>query len=436
MTVQAADTETGARTAPVPWWFNPAFLILGPVSLSIGAWALIVMSGVLQRYSPAVSTKLMGFETPAPISAGGVALLATFYLFLAWVAMVGWAVGSARTGGAVAAGRSASVISERRYFYLVFAVATVGVGYCYATVASRRSIIGALSSQLGNQLYDSLPQNAGVQTLRYACILSAPLGVYLWRKGTIGPLPMAAAVTLLGMNALLSSRLSLLMASTVYLTLWVRTRPARAAGVRRHVRVVLAAVVVGFVVLTGLNYSRNANFYRDLGVSDPVAMNVYQTSQYLTVPAQVSLGVADYVQAGKWHVPSGPLASLDAVKPTFLQTHKVRKSDKKKFSADYGFSMSFAPQYFTNSVFADTYAEFGAWGWFYTFILYGLAGYVMARLLRGEPVVAATAGVIAYCFAEVWRIQILSYGFVIFLVLLTLGGARFSRVRVSRAGES
>ncbi len=429
-------TSPGARlnaaeadTAPTPWWFNPAMFVLGPVSLSLVAWTLIVMSGVLGRFSPAAATKLMGFSTAAPVSIQGVTLLATFYGFLVWIAMLGWMLGCAAAERTAGSGRPRPQISERRYFLLVLAVATVGVGYCWATVASRRSIIGALSSQTSNQLYDSLPQNAGVQTLRYACILAAPLGVYLWRKGVIGILPMAAGVMLLCLNALLSSRLSLLMASTVYLTIWVRTRKPRGPHTRRYGRVLLAALVVGFLMLTGLNYSRNANFYREIGVSDPFAMNLYQSSQYLTVPAQVSLGVADFVMTGRWHVPSAPLSSLNAVVPTFLQEHKVRKADKKKFSADYGYSSSFAPQYFTNSVFADTYAEYGAWGWFYSFILYGVAGYLMAWFMRGVPVVAATAGVFAYCFAEVWRIQILSYGFVIFLAILTVGGAWLATIK-------
>lgn len=433
MTLNAAheSPDCDADAAPTPWWFNPAVFILVPVATSFTVWALVVISGVLPRFPPAIGTKLMGFVTPAPVSVAGVVLLATFYGFLVWMAMLGWAVGGA-AADRVAARRPAPEISERRYFYLVLAVAAVGVGFCYATVASRRSIIGALSSQTGNQLYDSLPQNAGVQTLRYACILAAPLGVYLWRKGAVGFPAMAVAVTLLCLNALLSSRLSLIMASTVYLTIWVRTRKPRRPNGPRYGRVVLAALGIGFLMLTGLNYSRNANFYRDAGVTDPITMNLYQTSQYLTVPAQVSFGVADYVMSGKWHVPSEPLSSANAVLPTFLQKNKVRKADKRKFSADYGYSSSFSPQYFTNSAFADIYEDFGAWGWFYSFILYGIAGFAMARFMRGVPVVAATAGVFAYCFAEVWRIQIPNYGFVIFLAILTIGGSWLARVKETR----
>lgn len=432
MTGKSLPAQRRTRPAPNPWWFTPAVFIGAPVLLSIAGWTAIVGSGVLRRYPPVATTSLLGFSTPAPVSLPGVVLLSTFYLFLGWVAMLGWAIGSARADAPPDPGLPTPAISERRYFLLILAVATLGVGYCYVTVASRRSVIGALSSQTGNQLYDSLPQNAGVQTLRYACILAAPLGVYLWRKGTIRPPLMVFAVSLLVLNAILSSRLSLLMAACVYLTIWVRTRDLSAGRRRRSAVAVLGTLVAGFLILTALNYTRNANFYRELGLSDPVTMNLAQSSQYVSVPAQVSLGVADFVMTGKWHVPSSPMGSLNAITPTFLQERKVRKADKKKYGADYGHSSTFAPQYFTNSVFADTYAEYGAWGWFYTFIIYGVAGYIFARLMRAQPVVAATGGVIAYCFAEVWRIQILSYGFVIFLLLLTAACAWIARVRHNR----
>lgn len=427
MTAMSPAAPRSPAPAPNPWWFTPPMLIGAPVLLSLSAWTLIVVSCVTQRYSPEVSTKLIGFDTPAPVSVPGVVLLATFYLFMALVALLGWLAGSARVDEPTGPGQRDAPICERRYFLLILPVAVIGVGYCYFTVATQRSIIGALSSQTSNQLYDSLPQNAGVQTLRYACILAAPLGVHLWRKGVIGMPLMVFAVLLLGLNALLSSRLSLLMATCVYLTIRVRTREA-GAGRRRSAGAVLGVALVGFLLLTMLNYTRNANFYRELGVADPVTMNLYQSSQYVTVPAQVSLGVANSVSTGKWHVVSNPMDSLDAITPTFLQEKKVRKADTKKYSADYGYSSTFAPQYFTNSVFADTYAEFGAWGWFYCFLIYGMAGFLLARLMQAQPVVAATGGVIAYCFAEVWRIQILSYGFVIFLLLLTAACARIARI--------
>jgi hypothetical protein len=96
----------------------------------------------------------------------------------------------------------------------------------------------------------------------------------------------------------------------------------------------------------------------------------------------------------------------------------------------YGYSVAFEGNFFTNSVFADTYAEYGTWGWLYTILAYGFAGYGFARIFSFSPVIAASSGVVAYCFLEVWRVQILIYGIVIFLLLLTAATAFLvSRVR-------
>ncbi len=120
------------------------------------------------------------------------------------------------------------------------------------------------------------------------------------------------------------------------------------------------------------------------------------------------------------------MTSVAAVQPTFLQFNKVAKDDSWKQSSVYGYSVTFAGgNFFTNSVFADTYAEHGTWGgWLYTIVAYGFAGYAFARIFSfSPPVIAASAGVVGYCFLEVWRVQILIYGIVIFLLLITAASA-------------
>jgi len=201
--------------------------------------------------------------------------------------------------------------------------------------------------------------------------------------------------------------------------------------------IALAVIAIsGFAALTALNYVRNANYYREAGVSNPVEMNLYQTGAYLAVPAQVSLGVSDAVVRGAWEKQGGALSSLGAVQPTFLQFNKVAKDDSWKQASVYGYSVAFAGNFFTNSVFADTYSVYGTWGWLYTILAYGFAGYAFARIFSFSPVIAASAGVVAYCFLEVWRVQILIYGIVVFLLLLTAGSAFLTaRLRPPRSTE-
>jgi hypothetical protein len=424
----AEGAESGARCAGTsqraPVWFSPAALILVPVSASFLAWSGLV--AMQQRQPHATSEALTGFSAPAHAGGRGIALLLLWYCAIVMVSMVGFWLGTQRSRRSVGDERTNTAWFERRYFFLLLAAGAVGVGYAYWKVGGVTAIVDSLSAQTANDFSNALSGFAGPQTLRYATILAAPLGVYLWRKKVIGWPYMVVAVLLLMANAMIASRLALLMACAVYLAAWVRSREPRQATGGSRARAWIAVAVIalsGFAVLTALNYVRNANYYRAAGVSNPVAMNVYQSGAYLAVPAQVSLGVSDAVARGAWENQGGAVTSLGAVQPTFLQFNKVAKDNSWKQASVYGYSVTFAGNFFTNSVFADTYSVYGTWGWLYVILAYGFAGYAFARIFSFSPVIAASSGVVAYCFLEVWRVQILIYGIVIFLLLLTAGGA-------------
>jgi hypothetical protein len=408
-----------------PGWFSPAVLILAPVTLSFLAWTALFTRQQLGG-PQASSEALTGFAVPAAISGRGVALLLLWYCAIVMVSMVGFWWGTRRSRPATDDQPTNTAWFERRYFYLILAAGAVGVGYSFMKVGGPSAIAASLSEQTANDFSNALSGFAGPQTLRYATILAAPIGVYLWRKKVIRWPYMVAGVLLLVSNAMIASRLALLMSCVVYLAVWVRGREPRQStrGSSARTWLTLAVIVLcGFAVLTALNYFRNANYYREAGVSNPVAMNLYQSGAYLAVPAQVQIGVSDAVASGAWQKEGGAVSSLDAVKPTFLQFDKVAKDDSWKQASVYGYSVTFAGNFFTNSVFADIYSEHGTWGWLYTIVAYGFAGYAFARIYSLSPVIAASAGVVAYCFLEVWRVQILVYGIVIFLLLLTAGSA-------------
>ena len=429
MTAARPDTTFVVRhadTSPrAPAWFTPAVLLLVPVLLSYGAWFGLVAQQKLGRHQAAPEA-LTGFSDPAPVSGRGLGLLVLWYSAIVMVAMVGYWWGIHRSRPLTGSDRTNTAGFERRYFFLILAAGAVGVLYAFWKVGGVPAIIDSLSAQTANDFSNALSGFAGPQTLRYATILAAPLGVYLWRRKVIGWPSMVVAVSLLFANAMIASRLSLLMACAVYLAAWVRGRQPRQPGTGSPARTLIAVALIaltGFGVLTVFNYVRNANYYREAGITNPVEMNVYQSGAYLAVPAQVSLGVADAVGRGAWENRVGAADSLAAVQPTFLQFNKIAKDDSWKQASVYGYSVAFAGNFFTNSVFADTYAEYGAWGWLYTILAYGVAGYAFARIFSLSPVIAASAGVVGYCFLEVWRVQILIYGIVIFLLLLTAAGA-------------
>lgn len=410
--------------SPAPW-FTPAIFILAPVGASFGAWAVLAVLDIL-GYAGGSWEKLAGFSEPEPLTTRSVVLLLLWYGAVVSMSMAGWRLGIRSRPRPEVVKLTDSVSFERRYFFVILLAATIGIGYSAYQIGSPLSIIESLSAQTGNDLYSSLSKTASPVTLRYSTILAAPIGIYLWRKKTLAWPYMVLAVVLLLMNAMLAHRLSLLMASVVYLAMWARQRQKTSHhSTKRPNRwiAIVTIAVVGFSLLAALNYFRNANYYRDAGVSNPVAMNLYQMGAYLAVPAQVSIGVSDAVMSGAFVVPSDPVNALPSIQPTFLQFDKVSKDDSWKRASVFGYSVKFAPNFFTVSVFADTYAAYGTWGWIYTLGLYAFAGYLLARIVRYGTVIAGSAGVVAYSFAEIWRIQILSYGIVIYLLLLTIGSA-------------
>lgn len=431
MLTAATVPATPVRTAP-PAWFTPAVFIMAPVVMSFLAWFALVARRDLGG-PETMSEALTGFATPAPVSGPGVALLVLWYGAIVAVSMLGYRLGTQRNRPSPGMQRTSMPWFERRYFYLLLVTGAVGVAYSFFQVGGISGITESLSEQTANDFSNALSGFAGPQTLRYATILAAPLGVYLWRKKVIGWPAMVAGVLLLVANSMIASRLALLMACAVFLAAWVRGREPRAVPGRSRARTVGAVALIllaGFGVLTVLNYTRNANYYREAGVTNPVEMNAYQMGAYLAVPAQISFGVSDAVARGAWEKTGDPATALESVQPTFLQFNKITKDESWKQAATYGFSVMFAGNFFTNSVFADTYSVYGTWGWLYTIIAYGVAGYGFARMFSFSPVLAGSAGVLAYCFLEVWRVQILIYGIVIFLLLLTAASAVFvSRFR-------
>lgn len=418
---RAAGEDPPQRNTPT-WWLAPAVIILLPVLGSFTAWVSLIGWCAAGKCPAGSLLNLRGFLEPAPFTIAGVTLLAVWYGSVVVLATIGWRLGLGTTPAREFVERTTSTNFERRYFFLVLAASTIGVAYAYYRITAATSIVDALTTQTGNAFTEALPDSAGIATLRYATILAAPISVYLWRKKVLHPGFVLWAALLLVANSMVASRLSLLMAVVVYVVLQTAV-PRKSTSVdRKSLRPwhIVTAVAIMFLMLTALNYVRNGNYYRDAGVSNPVAMNLYQSGAYLAVPAQVSIGVSDAIMRGTFDKPGSVAASVSAALPSFLvPAHEVRA--KESLGADsYDFSVSFAPNFTTNSEFADIYTDFGAWGWLYTLLLFPLAGYVFGRFLTYGPVIAGSAGVIAYCFAEVWRIQLLTQGITVFLVLLTL----------------
>ena len=92
---ESADVASRRQLAAQPTfpsWFRPALFIAVPVSLSFGAWTLVVVSRDFQPASASLEA-LTGFGAPAEVSTRGVVLLLIWYLSVISMATTGWRLG-------------------------------------------------------------------------------------------------------------------------------------------------------------------------------------------------------------------------------------------------------------------------------------------------------------------------------------------------------
>lgn len=385
---------------------TPTKLLLLPIILSLVVWSI-----------PGESVYLRGFGDRAQVNFGGVLLLLAFYTTVVVVAVSFAALGKALAaeGGLVRA-RSAEV--ERRFYLVISFSGLIGVTAAYSAVGSSVSIVDALSTSSANVLSEHLAEGSSLATLRYATAMAAPVGLYLYRKRKVSLFSVIINCLLLTMNALLTSRLSLVMAIVVFFFLMSQENSSKRF---RPMGVAFAGLVL-FTVLTAFNFVRNGNYYRLFGVDNPIAMNLYQIMAYVGAPGQVSLGVASSIFNGKFGKNIPATSAVEVVTPTFLRDGNADKSATTD-PAIYGYNVDIAPNLNTNSAFADTYAKYGWWGLVAIILLLALMSLLFGLFLRVGGVYAAGAGVIGYGFAEFWRLFLFSQGISVFLVLLTLVGA-------------
>ncbi|MFJ3380057.1 oligosaccharide repeat unit polymerase [Curtobacterium sp. NPDC090217] len=401
-------------------WFQPWMLLLLPVLASFLAWVV-----------PGEGTYLRGFAVRSNFSLSAAFALGAWYLACILVLAFGSAIGRTvrPSRGLLAAEQSA--FFERYFYRMLTAFAIVGVCGAYYLISRDLSIVAAIQSDQANLLSEALLDGSSVGTLRYAVTVAAPVGLILALERKASWLSAGVNLVMLLAVVLLSSRLSLIMATAVFIFLYYQRRPAG----RLRLGMATCAGIALFLLLAVFNYTRNANYYRSFGVDNPIAMNVYQILSYVGAPSQVSIGVADAIVGGRFPVNVSAVQALQAVVPTFLQSEKGDKSAATDLGL-YAYQVDVAPNLNANSSFADVYAQWGWWGLVYTLIVLGIAAAVFTHFRQYKSAVAVMAGVMAYGFLEYWRGYLFNTGNIVFLVLIIMFSAWaarfFANLRPSR----
>jgi len=347
-----------------------------------------------------------GFTIKQPITLVGITVLVLWYGTIFLSSKLGYSLGSTR-----APYQWIQSVNDT-YFYATFTVlALLGVGYTYFLVVqtSPTLVSIALSQDTFNSVRSAIPYSAGLETLRYASIVSGAIAAYeILLRRKISPVHLINLGLLLA-SAAIASRLSIVLAGLLFMGIVAQKH----SGFRVRPVVVIGALAIGFLVLTPLNYIRNANFYRvQYGLTNPFVMTAYDMIAYLGAPSQVSIGVANNVgsQEPERDVGAGIVAY---VLPTYLSAYNSTVAQAQENYRNY---VDVETLLTTNSVFASMY---GALGWSALPIIAVIAfvfSVVAGHASNYRNTFFLMGYVISYAFAELWRVYLFNFGILHFLI--------------------
>jgi hypothetical protein len=383
---------------------RPHTLLLAGAVLSFLAWAI--------PWGGAIPAGLRGFAHAEPWTLDGTLFLLGWYAFFFAVALGGFVLGRR-----IPVLRRADRVPWESFYVFLTIVGIAGTAYAYGYVFAKspHAISQAFLHHHFNAVRYVLPYSAGIPTLRYATSLAGAIAIFELGRGRFRAIHVVNVLVLL-LAAAIASRASLIIAAIVVAGLAARHFAGMHVRARAAVGVALLGLVALFLVLTLLNFSRNADFYRGYGVSDPLVMNVDETVRYVGIPFQVSMAVSNHVS--KW--PAAPSSAVPGIRVFALPTYASKKVPRSVARGEtrYEKVVAIPVSQTTNSVLAMAYGVFGA----LAFPILGLAVLVACVIAgaasRYRSYLFLASLVVAYCLAEWWRTYVLNQGIVQFLVLV------------------
>lgn len=389
------------RSVTLETLVRPYTVLLIGAGLSFLAWVI-----------PWGPSALLEFTHTQPLTVEGSLFLVGWYGFFFLVALGGF-----RLGQLIPPLRRAELVSWQSYYVYLSILSAVGTiySYLYVFAKSPHVIARALLHQQFNAVRQILPEAAGVQTLRYAATLAAAIAILELARRRFHWLHFVNIVLLL-LTAAVAARVCLIITTIAVVALAARHLKGRRLNLRRGVGALLLGAVALFLVLAALNYSRNADYYRAHGVSDPMLMNLDEMIHYLGTPFQASVAVSNHVR--RWPaVPSTAAAGAPVfLLPTYLSSSTPRSVVKAE--QRYRTLVPSIPlTQTTNSVLAAAYGVFGALAFAVLGFVALIAAAVAGHASRYRSYAFLAGPVIAYCFSELWRVYNFNAGLIQFLVL-------------------
>ena len=365
---------------PPKVFLKPSVISMAAMFASLAAW-LFPSFGVLRK----------GFESPSRVDFSSFVILACWYLLIFMSFTLGEELGRFTIlRGNVLTGRMPSLDSN--FFYYIFSfLSAIGIATTLIRILQLLSlqqaavfIVLGQANSLKEALYEDY--SIGLVSLRYLVVYSASIALYrIIGRRSFRPLNILNVLMLL-MTAILSSRLIFIatLLTAVFLLNLGKT------SIRFSIPRLTIFATFLFLVLSVLNFSRNADYYERNKLSFGLA-GVSEIVAYLGSPFQATIGsagVTDQLVAGG------------------DETYRNYVDEEINLN--------------TNSAFIHLHEQFGYVSWVYIVVICLFMGFVFEFLKSlGKTIFLLPCGAILYGSAELWRLDLFHQG--IFIVWFVVG---------------
>jgi hypothetical protein len=349
------------------------------VGMSFCAW-LCPGFGVLRK----------GFETAEPLDLTAILVLSAWYGLIFFSFYLGQQVSSTLLQNMRPRGEAVSLDSRSLYYLFTLIAATGLISFFIKIISSfsLNEIFVFIALRQVNAIraapYDNY--SVGIISLRYLIIFPVSLAVYkIIRYRKVTPVHIFNIILFALAIPILSRLILVATAMTTGLLL---------AFGKKSLKIKFAKVGIfigaAFLVLSALNYSRNASFYESRGLSFGAA-GLAEIIGYLGSPFQVAVGSAKIMDT----IVSSP-------------------------NDTYRSYIDIEPQLNTNSAFMALHEQMGYFAWPYICCVCFCMGLIFSWLFSfGRTIFLLPCGAILYASAELWRLDLFQEG--IFQVWFIMG---------------
>ena len=360
---------------------KPSFVSMAAMFASLAAW-LFPSFGVLRK----------GFDSPARVEFSSLVVLACWYLLI----FLSFTLGE-KVGAQIVVRRS--VVKERllhldsNFFYLIFSLlSAIGIATTLIRIFQLLSLQQAIvfvalgqANSFKEALYEDY--SVGLVSLRYLVLYPASIALYrIIRWRSFKPLNILNVLMLVVASVILGSRLILI--ATLLTTVFFLSFCKR--SIRFSIPKLTIFATILFLILSVLNFSRNADYYERNKLSFGLA-GVSEILAYLGSPFQVAIGSAPVV---------------DQLVAGGGETYRDYVDVEQNLN--------------TNSAFVHLHEQMGYVSWVYIAAICLFMGFVFEVLTSlGKTIFLLPSGIILYGSAELWRLDLFHQG--IFIVWFVMG---------------